>query len=76
LTATEFKLLAYLAAHADRVLTHQAILTQVWGLNDFDHVEYLRVYIGQLRKKLEVNPDEPQILLTEPGIGYRFKLGE
>ena len=53
LTATEFKLLAYLAAHADRVLTHQAILTQVWGLNDFDHVEYLRVYIGQLRKKLE-----------------------
>jgi two-component system, OmpR family, KDP operon response regulator KdpE len=76
LTATEFKLLAYLAAHADRVLTHQAILTQVWGLNDFDHVEYLRVYIGQLRKKLEMNPDEPQILLTEPGIGYRFKLGE
>ena len=76
LTATEFKLLAYLAAHADRVLTHQAILIQVWGLNDFDHVEYLRVYIGQLRKKLEMNPDEPQILLTEPGVGYRFKLGE
>ena len=76
LTATEFKLLAYLAAHADRVLTHQAILTQVWGLNDFDHVEYLRVYIGQLRKKLEANPDEPQILLTEPGIGYRFNLGD
>lgn len=76
LTATEFKLLAYLAAHADRVLTHQAILTQVWGFEDYDHVEYLRVYIGQLRKKLEINPDEPQMILTEPGIGYRFKPGE
>lgn len=76
LTATEFKLLAYLTAHADRVLTHQAILTQVWGFEDFDHVEYLRVYIGQLRKKLEQNPDEPQLILTEPGIGYRFMAGE
>jgi len=76
LTATEFKLLAYLAAHADRVLTHQAILTQVWGFEDYDHVEYLRVYIGQLRKKLEQNPDEPQMILTEPGIGYRFKPGD
>jgi two-component system KDP operon response regulator KdpE len=75
-TATEFKLLAYLAAHADRVLTHQAILTNVWGFAESDHVEYLRVYIGQLRKKLETNPDEPQILLTEPGVGYRFKTGE
>ena len=70
------ELAEYLAAHADRVLTHQAILTQVWGFEDFDHVEYLRVYIGQLRKKIEVNPDEPQFLLTEPGIGYRFKTGE
>jgi two-component system KDP operon response regulator KdpE len=76
LTATEFKLLAYLAAHADRVLTHQAILTQVWGFEDYDHVEYLRVYIGQLRKKLEQNPDDPQFILTEPGVGYRFKAGE
>jgi len=76
LTATEFKLLAYLAAHADRVLTHRAILTQVWGFEDFDHVEYLRVYIGQLRKKIEVNPDDPQFLLTEPGVGYRFKSGD
>ncbi|MHC1783774.1 MAG: response regulator [Anaerolineaceae bacterium] len=76
LTATEFKLLAYLAAHADRVLTHQAILTHVWGFAESDHVEYLRVYIGQLRKKLEINPDEPQTLVTEPGIGYRFKTGE
>ncbi|HPH94861.1 MAG TPA: response regulator [Anaerolineaceae bacterium] len=76
LTVTEFKLLAYLAAHPDRVLTHQAILNHVWGFSEQDHVEYLRVYIGQLRKKLEINPDEPQILLTEPGIGYRFKTSE
>ncbi|HEY9076239.1 MAG TPA: response regulator transcription factor [Anaerolineaceae bacterium] len=75
-TATEFNLLAYLAAHADRVLTHQAILTHVWGSAEADHVEYLRVYIGQLRKKLETDPDEPQILLTEPGIGYRLKTGD
>lgn len=75
-TATEFKLLAYLAAHNDRVLTHQAILNHVWGTMDIDRVEYLRVYIGQLRKKLEVNPDEPQILLTEPGVGYRFHISE
>jgi len=76
LTATEFKLLTYLAVHSDRVLTHQAILSQVWGENEIDHVEYLRVYIGQIRKKIEVNPDEPQMLVTEPGIGYRFKSGE
>jgi two-component system, OmpR family, KDP operon response regulator KdpE len=72
LTATEFKLIAYLAANADRVLTHQAILTRVWGSADADHVEYLRVYIGQLRRKLEADPDQPRYLLTEPGIGYRF----
>jgi two-component system KDP operon response regulator KdpE len=75
-TATEFNLLSYLAAHADRVLTHQAILTHVWGFSESSHVEYLRVYIGQLRKKLEINPNEPQILLTEPGIGYRLKTSE
>ena len=73
LTATEFKLVAYLTAHADRVLTQQAILNHVWGFEELDHVEYLRVYIGQLRKKLETNPDDPQIIVTEPGIGYRFK---
>lgn len=76
LTATEFKLLAYLAAHSERVLTHQAILTHVWGQADFDHVEYLRVYIGQLRKKLEANPNDPQMIITEPGVGYRFRVDE
>src|SRR5512142_3449110 len=76
LTATEFKLLAYLAANADRVLTHQAILTHVWDFADSDRVEYLRVYIGQLRKKLEINPDEPVYIKTESGIGYRLITGE
>lgn len=76
LTATEFKLLSYLAAHADRVLTHQAILTHVWGFEESDHIEYLRVFIGQLRKKIELDPDNPQVLVTDPGIGYRFKTGE
>ena len=72
LTATEFKLLAYLAANAGRVLTHQAILTHVWDPADANHVEYLRVYMRQLRKKLENDPEQPQYLVNEPGIGYRF----
>ncbi len=76
LTATEFKLLAYLAAHADRVLTHQAILSHVWDPADADHVEYLRVYMRQLRKKLEDDPDQPQFLITEPGVGYRLLADE
>jgi two-component system KDP operon response regulator KdpE len=72
LTGTEYKLLAYLAANHGRVLTHQSILTHVWGQEDADHTEYLRVYMRQLRKKLEVDPERPQYILTEPGIGYRF----
>jgi two-component system, OmpR family, KDP operon response regulator KdpE len=72
LTATEYKLLAYLAAHAGRVLTHQMILSDVWDPADADHVEYLRVYIRNLRKKLEEDPEQPRILVNEPGIGYRF----
>jgi two-component system KDP operon response regulator KdpE len=73
LTVTEFKLLSYLAANADRVLTHQAILTHVWGFEESDHIEYLRVYIGQLRKKLEKDADNPELIITDPGIGYRFR---
>ncbi len=76
LTATEFKLLAYLAANAGRVLSHQAILTHVWGPANINQVEYLRVYMRQLRKKLEDDPDHPEHLLNEPGIGYRFLAGE
>jgi len=72
LTGREYKLLAYLASNHGRVLTHQSILTHVWGPEDADHTEYLRVYMRQLRKKLEVDPERPQYILTEPGIGYRF----
>ena len=72
LTATEFKLLAYLASNTGRVLTHQSILTNVWDPADADHIEYLRVYMRQLRKKLETDPERPRHILTEPGIGYRF----
>lgn len=74
LTATEFKLLAYLAGHADRVLTHHAILEAVWGMEYTEQVEYLRVYMRQLRSKLEQEPHRPVMLLTEPGVGYRFAL--
>ena len=72
LTATEYNLLAYLATNHGRVLTHQNILTYVWDPADANHTEYLRVYIRQLRKKLEEDPEDPQFILTEPGIGYRF----
>jgi two-component system KDP operon response regulator KdpE len=72
LTATEFKLLAYLAANAGRVLTHKMILSNVWDPVDADRVEYLRVYIRLLRKKLEDDPEQPHFLVNEPGIGYRF----
>lgn len=76
LTATEFKLLAYLASNRGRVLTHKSILTHVWDPADADHTEYLRVYMRQLRKKLEIDPDHPEYILTEPGIGYRFLADE
>lgn len=76
LTATEFKLLSYLASNPDRVLTHQSILSHVWDFAYADRVEYLRVYIGQLRKKIESNPEDPQFLKTEPGVGYRFITGD
>ena len=72
LTATEFKLLAYLASHTGRVLTHQNILSNVWGPEYLENVEYLRVFMSQLRKKLETDPKQPRYLLSEPGVGYRF----
>ncbi|MEW5872989.1 MAG: response regulator transcription factor [Chloroflexota bacterium] len=76
LTATEFKLLSYLINNADRVLTHQSILSHVWGHEYTNNVEYLRVYMGQLRKKLEDNPKQPVYFRNEPGVGYRFSMGE
>lgn len=72
LSATEFKLLAYLASNAGRVLTHKAILSNVWGYAEANQMEYLRVYILQLRRKLEENSRKPRLIITETGVGYRF----
>ncbi len=72
LTATEYNLLAYLAGNPGRVLTHKAILHHVWGYEDINQMDYLRVYILQLRRKIEEDPRKPQIILTESGVGYRF----
>lgn len=72
ITATEFKLLSLLAKNHGRVLTHQFLLREVWGFGYLEQTQYLRVFMAQLRKKIEDNPSLPQLLLTEPGIGYRF----
>jgi two-component system, OmpR family, KDP operon response regulator KdpE len=72
LTATEYRLLAYLAGHANRILTHPNILEHVWGPEYRDNVEYLRVFMSQLRRKLELQPKKPVHIISEPGIGYRF----
>lgn len=71
LTPREFDLLACLARHAGKVITHRQLLTSVWGPAHAQDTQYLRVYIGQLRQKIETNPDDPKIILTELGIGYR-----
>jgi two-component system KDP operon response regulator KdpE len=72
LTPREFELLACLAGHAGRVMTHRQLLTAVWGPAQAAETQYLRVYIGHLRQKLEDNPDDPRVILTELGIGYRL----
>jgi len=72
LTPTEFKLLARLVRDAGRVVTHRHLLADVWGAEFIEHTHYLRLYMGQLRAKLEVEPADPRLLLTEPGIGYRL----
>jgi two-component system KDP operon response regulator KdpE len=72
LTPKEFELLAFLAQHPGRVLTHRTILTAIWGPNAVDQPEHLRVLIGSLRKKIEPDPSAPKYILTEPWVGYRF----
>lgn len=72
LTSTEFSLLALLAKNYGRVLTHQYILKEVWGYGYVEQTQSLRVFIAQLRKKIEDNPSKPILLITESGIGYRF----
>ncbi|PWT83201.1 MAG: DNA-binding response regulator [Blastocatellia bacterium] len=72
LTPKEFDLFVYMARHPSRVLTHRTLLEAVWGEGSQEQPEYLRVFMGQLRKKLEADPSNPRYLVTEPWIGYRF----
>ncbi|HUE82046.1 MAG TPA: response regulator transcription factor [Pyrinomonadaceae bacterium] len=72
LTPKEYDLLVYFMRHAGKVLTHRTLLGAIWGGNYTEQGEYLRVFVGQLRKKIEKDPAEPRYILTEPWIGYRF----
>lgn len=72
LTATEFSILSLLAKNRGRVLTHQYVLKEIWGYGYTGQTQYLRVFVAQLRKKIEDNPSKPKLLITESGIGYRF----
>ncbi len=76
LTPKEYDLLVYLIRHPGKVLTHRTLLAAVWGGNYVEQTEYLRVFIGQLRKKIEIDSGSPRYILTEPWIGYRFNPGE
>lgn len=73
LTSTEYSLLALFARNEGRVLTHQYILKEVWGVGYQKETQYLRVFVGTLRKKIEDNPNNPQYIITESGVGYRFQ---
>lgn len=75
-TPTEYEILKYLALHAGRVVTHRQLLRAVWGPNFQEETHYLRVYIGQLRRKIEDDPAQPRYITTEPGVGYRFMSAE
>jgi len=72
LTSTEFDLLALLISNEGRVLTHQYLLRAIWGPGYISQTQYLRVFIGQLRRKIETEPNRPEFILTESGVGYRF----
>ena len=74
LTPKEFALLSYLACHANQIVTHRELLQEVWGVDSGDEKEYLRVFVNRLRKKIERSPDHPEYLITEPWVGYRFRL--
>jgi two-component system KDP operon response regulator KdpE len=76
LTPKEFDLLVYLARHAGKVVTHRALLGAIWGGQSIEQVEYLRVFVGQLRKKLEPEASSPHYIVTEPWVGYRFDPGK
>lgn len=72
LTPTEYDLLKYMIQNAGKVLTHRMLLAAVWGPGYVDQAQYLRVFVGQLRKKIEETPAQPRYILTDPGVGYRF----
>ena len=76
LTATEYSLLTLFVQHAGKVLTHGQLLREIWGSEDLERTGPLRVYMGYLREKLESNPAKPQLLVTEPGVGYRLVVQE
>lgn len=76
LTPTEYEILKYLVAHAGKVVTHQQLLRQVWGPAYTNEPHYVRVYVGQLRHKIETDPAQPYYILTEPGVGYRLRVQE
>ena len=73
LTPKEYDVLQLLVRNAGRVLTHRQILQAVWGPANVEDTQYLRVFVGRLRQKIEADPAEPQLIVTEPGVGYRFK---
>ncbi len=73
LTSTEYSLLALLARNEGRVLTHQFLLKEIWGVGLQSETQYLRVFVGQLRKKIEADPNHPRHIITESGVGYRFQ---
>ena len=75
LTPKEFDLLVYLARHAGKVVPHRSLLASIWGGQSTEQVEYLRVFVGQLRKKLEPEASSPRYIVTEPWVGYRFEPG-
>jgi len=76
LTPKEFELLVYLARHPGKVITHRVLLAAVWGANSVEQPEYLRVFVGHLRKKLQPDETAPHYILTEPWVGYRFEPGD
>jgi two-component system KDP operon response regulator KdpE len=76
LTPKELDLLWYFVSHPNRAIAHRELLQAIWGLEYGDEVEYLRVFINQLRKKIELDPSDPKYILTEPWVGYRFQLPE
>lgn len=75
-TPTEYSLLKFFSIHSGKIITHSQIMREVWGPNFEGDTNYLRVYVNQIRKKIELNPTLPEILITEPGVGYRLICGD